>query len=194
MLRGGLRDPLVGRDVLYGLISGAAVAFAIKLAAWLGGTYYLIAPIYDPVTPNVPTAFPVALIAFSVLRTAGTFAALLLLGIILRREWLAWIALALIMTKIGVQPLVSMDPDSVFTWAGSLTVAAGLVYTAVRYGWVASLVGYFTASIVSILPLTLVPEAWYAGSTIFTVLLLVAMVLYGLVVSVGGDRLLPDAT
>jgi serine/threonine-protein kinase len=192
LLSGGFRDPLVGRDVLYGLISGVAVALIIKSAAWAGGNYYLIAPVYDPMTPNVSPGLAISLVAFSVVRTAGTFVVLLLLGVALRREWLAWIVLVLIITVIGMQPLVSMSRSSPFAWAGLLGMAALLVFTAVRFGWVASLVGYFTASLLNIMPLTFSPDPWYADSNAFVAALLLMLTAYGVKVSAGGGSPLRD--
>ncbi|MFO0806892.1 MAG: serine/threonine-protein kinase [Gemmataceae bacterium] len=188
LLSGGYRNPLVGRDVLYGLISGVVVAAVIKSAAWAGGTYYLVAPVYDPMTPNVPPGLAISLVAYSVVRTAGTFVVLLLLGAALRREWLAWVVLTLVIMVIGVQPLVSMSRNSPFTWAGSLGVAVVLVFTAVWFGWVASLVGYFTASVLNIIPLTFSPDPWYSGVNAFAATLLVALTAYGVRVSTGGGK------
>ena len=191
-LSGRLLDPLVGRDVLLGVVAGVCFAFPLKLVAPLLGTYYLPAPVYEPLTPNTPPGLVAVLIGVALLRTAGTFVLFLLFGLLFRREWAAVIVvIALVAFGVRLQ-LPTLPANAPLTLLGAVAVAALTVLTAVRFGWLAVLVGVFTASLLNIMPLTFTPHAWYADATVTAVVVLLALTVCGFFVSLGGQRLLPD--
>ncbi len=192
VLNGRLRDPLVGRDVLVGLIVGACAAFPLKLIAAALGTYYLLSPVYEPLTPNVPPGIILVLVGVALLRAAGTFVLLLLFGLLFRRESLALVIVIAVTAVSAAQPVATLHQKSVLVWIGSVTVVGLFALTAVRYGWVATLIASFTTSMLNIMPLTFTPHAWYAGTTLTAALVLVALAVYGFFVSLGDQRLFPD--
>jgi hypothetical protein len=192
MLGGRLLDPLVGRDVLIGTAVGAGTALLLKVMAAVLDRYYLVSPVYEPLTPNVPFGFTFYLVTYALARTTATFVLLLLLGLLLRREWLVLAVLVLVMTYNGVSGLVTFPQRSWVTWAGMALISGLLALTAIRFGWLALLVAVFCASVLSIWPLTLTPHAWYTAATLTAAAVLVALAAYGCYVSLGGQRLLPD--
>ncbi len=192
VLSGRLRDPLVGRDVLVGLLAGVCAALPVKAVAPLLGTYYLASPVYEPLTPNMPPGFAFGLFAVTLARTAGTFIVLLLLGLIFRRERLAAVALVVVLTFNGVQSQVTYSLQSWVPWVGFGVVTSLVVVVALRFGWLATLVGLFTASVINIMPLTVAPHAWYAGTTVASAGVLVALALYGFFVSLGDQRVFTE--
>lgn len=182
-------DPLVGQHVLIGLIAGVCMALPAKLAAPAFGTYYLLAPVYEPLTPNVPPGLLFALVTFALIRTTGAFVVLLLLGWLFRKEWIALVLLVILLTAGSVQSLATFSDKSPLTWGVMIVVSGMVAVTMRKYGWTPVLVALFVSSVLNIMPLTLTPQAWYTTSTLTTAAVLVALALYGFFVSLGKQRL-----
>ncbi len=77
------------------------------------------------------------------------------------------------------------------SWAAFGAIAAINVAVAVRFGWLAALVAMFAGGVINIMPLTFAPHDWYARANAAAAAALVGLAGYGLVVSVGRQRLLP---
>lgn len=83
------------------------------------------------------------------------------------------------------------------TWSFSMITAAVITFVLMRFGLL-SLVTLFVASYFTYsLPMTTNISAWYGTSTIFAVVIVVALASYGFYVSLGGQRvfrggMLPD--
>jgi hypothetical protein len=191
-LSGRLRDPLVGRDVLVGVLAGVCFAIPMKVVAPLLGTYYLLTPVYEPLTPNTPLGLLPTLGSMALLRTAGTFVLLLLIGLLFRREWVAVVAVIALVAFAHRLQLPTMPENSPITWLGAVASGALVVLTAVRFGWLAVLVGVFTYSTLNIIPLTFTPHAWYTEATVTAAVTLLALAAYGFFVSLGGQKLWPE--
>ncbi len=191
-LSGRLLDPLVGRDVLLGVLAGVCFAIPMKVVAPLLGTYFLPAPVYEPLTPNVSPGLVVVLASMALLRTAGTFVLLLLSGLLFRREWAAVIVVVPLTAFGFLLQLPTVPANAPLTWLGAAAYAGLVVLTAVRFGWLAVLVGVFTASLLNNMPLTFTPHEWYAGATVTVVVTLLALAAYGFFVSLGKQRWWPE--
>lgn len=192
VLRGKLLDPLVGRDVLVGVLAGTCAVVPLRLAAALQGTFYLPTLAYEPFTPNVPSGLLIGLAGFAILRAAGMFVLLLLFGLFVRREWLAAMAVTLVLGYSARQNLPTMPPDTPLTWLGALAFMGLMACVAIRFGWLALLACSFVASVLNVMPLTFAPHAWYSSTTVATFAALVGLAGFGFFVSLGGQRLLPD--
>ncbi len=191
-LSGRLRDPLVGRDLLLGVLAGVCFAVPMKVVAPLLGTHYLLAPVYEPLTPNTPPGLVATLVSMALLRTAGTFVLLLLFGLLFRREWAA-VVVVIALVAFGTRlQLPTMPENAPLTWVGAVAFAALVVLTAVRFGWLAVLVGVLTSSLLNIMPLTFTPHDWYFTANATAAVVLVALAVYGFFVSLGGQRLWPE--
>lgn len=192
LLAGRPADPLVGRDVLLGVAVGTVAAVPVKLASAALGTYYLISPLYSPLSPDVSPGFFLSVLSVSLLRTATVFVLLLLFGVLLRRDWAAVAAIALLAVPATLEPQATLPRDSLVTWAAIAAGGAVLTAAAVRFGWLAALASMFTSTVLHLTPLTLTPQAWYAGTTAATAAVLVGLAGFGFVVSLGGQRFIPD--
>ncbi|WP_145243920.1 serine/threonine-protein kinase [Urbifossiella limnaea] len=192
LLAGRPADPLVGRDVLLGVVVGTVAAVPPKLAAAALGTYYLISPLYSPLPPDVSPGFFLSVLSVALIRTATVFVLLLLFGVLLRRDWAAVAAIALLAVPATLEPQATLPRESPVTLAAIAAGAAVLTAAAVRFGWLAALASMFTSTVLHIAPLTLTPQGWYAGTTVATAVVLVGLAVYGFVVSLGGQRIIPD--
>jgi len=200
LLAGDFRDPLIGRDILVGAAFGVAIMLVGRLwtltPGWLG----------HPQAPSV--ARPYTLL--SVREMVGEFFftgvtlmvflgvsclfLLLLLHIIFRRkEWLAigvaWLLLTVTSAVTGRSFLIGVIYGAIF--------AALLIGVATRFGLLAVTTTLFFISFLGSCPMTTDFGVWYAPSTIFALVVTVALVAYAFYIALAGQRvfkgkLLPD--
>ncbi len=200
MLDGRFRDPLVGRDLLIGALYGVALAF--------GPALYHLVPKWMGLAPPRPDVLGWSFLEMAALRgmretiyallyfqwqavIASLLAVvgLLLLRLIMRRNWLA-VAAAFVLMTILVNPA-----------AGNLFVdlavgAAGVglwLLVLFRFGLLSVTVGTATASLLLGLPMIFDFSHWYAGRSLFAVGIVVGLAVYGFFVSLGGRSLFGDA-
>ncbi len=190
LLAGDFRDPLVGRDILFGAVIGAGILVVHQLAhvgpRLLGQASNLF---LNPGSVRIGGDLFFVRIAGHL--SAGLFQPfialflLLLFMLILRRERLAlltlWLLLAVLTTLI-TQVSPTMIPLT--------SLAAFLVvFTLKRYGVLALISAMFVSHLSVFYPITTELTAWYA--TDFTISLVICFVLaaYGFYASLGGEKL-----
>ncbi len=199
LLAGGLRDPLVGRDILIGAVFGLGMILcnfflAILVPQWLG---------YPPTIPwwDFPATQLLGLRSFAHGITNQIFAALfqsfiflfvlLLLYIILRRERVAAFALWLIMA-VALSLTHRTAAGVPFALVGALLVILVLY----RYGLLALISAIFFLHLVIFYPITSDLSAWYAADFVLALIICLALVGFGFYTSLAGQPLfrgaLPD--
>jgi serine/threonine-protein kinase len=189
LLSGGLRDPLVGRDVLVGILfgigltlldqlgdlvrlwRGAAPAWGARFDAWLGGRYL------------IATGFLSGLIG-AIVFTLSVFFLIFLLRVVTRRQWLA--ASIFVLFWVVLNGLGSRSPIIAVVFAG-LTFAA-VVIILLRFGLVALACSIFVGFLFPLVPITTDFSAWYASTTLFTLLAVLALAVYAFHTSLGGQK------
>ena len=191
LLAGDFRDPLVGRDILFGAVIGAAMMFVI-IVSHLSPLSLGQAPglFLNPGNVLLGNMF---FARFSGQVTAGLFQAfiavflLLIFVVILRRERFAVVALWLLMTVIFTLVSEGTWLTIPFTalWA-FLTVLA-----LVRFGLLALVAVVFFSHLVVFYPVTTEFTAWYAIDFTIALVIAIALAAYGFYVSLGGQKLLP---
>jgi predicted Ser/Thr protein kinase len=187
----GVRDPLVGRDLLY------AVAFASLVALAVLGSLGVQPGFVEPQTPQLEALSGLRYILGDVLASVGAFVDALLiffvlfvLRVILPKEW---IALAAFLVTIAA--LTASYP--VNSWTAFLFPVANAAVWAVvllRFGLLTAMVGDAVVQILLVIPRTLDHNAWYLGLTIAPLMLIALLAVFGFRVALGGRRLiqLPD--
>ncbi len=186
LISGQLRDPLVGRDILFGVTLGVVWILIFKLSSiplarmgaapplssaafLLGGRYAL-----SQWLMQIPA---------SIMITLQFFFLALGLRVILRRDWIASIAFVAI--YITARALQSTHPSvDIPTF---LLVYAVLVLIIFRFGLVPLAVAAFTVDMLANVPFTLDFSAWYAGTAIMALLSVVVLAGWGFYHSLGGD-------
>jgi hypothetical protein len=187
LLSGRLRDPLVGRDILFGILAGCLVA----LVAFIQNSVPAFAnvPALTPIPPRSETLGNLSQLVFVLLDLVGnaifpigTVTLLVLLSVLLRRRWLAIAVSGLAWTLIylGLSENLQVDLPA------ALLVGALLVFVAARFGILALYATFFTVGIVIALPLTLDFSQWYAGRSLFILLIIVGLAFGGFWVALGG--------
>ncbi|MBD0370988.1 MAG: protein kinase [Pyrinomonadaceae bacterium] len=190
-LAGDFRDPLVGRDLLIGGLLGLGLVLTFYLwnltPGWLGR------PPYQPsgIDTDALLGFRRFISQFSnniltgLLQSLGFMFLLLLLYIVLRKEWLAvgagWLFLAVALFFFGY--------DYAVDWFFAGLSAAIILTALVRFGLLTTSFLFFFTNTVWFLPITSDFSTWYAWSTFFILFTLMAVAVYGFIISLGGQKL-----
>jgi hypothetical protein len=188
---GRVRDPLVGRDVLFGVGLGVfwctlAVVEALVLrtlgaAPGLGTTDYLLG------ARGTATALLYQIPA-SIHSTLTFFFLIFLLRVILRKQWLAAAGFTLIFTA-----LKTLGADHPFVDAPlMIAIYAVAAIVVVRFGLIALASGIFTADLLANVPVTTDFSAWYAGATLVPLLAVAALAVWGFYTALAGRPLLKE--
>jgi len=188
LVMGRLRDPLVGRDVLFGVMLGIVLVLIFRVgrvlemnkgaAPELNSTDYLIGGrhVLGAWLFHIPGAIQGTLLFFFLL---------FVLRVLLRKEWLAAIMFVAIWTT-----LKTLGSDYPWiegpAWTLIYAVAALVVF---RAGFVALAVGLFVTDMLLNVPLTLDFSAWYASTTLLPLLIVAALAVWGFYNALAGQKL-----
>ncbi len=190
LLEGRLRDPLVGRDALVGMLAGLAVTLVFPLArstpAWLGQP--LLAPAYNATLATLSAPWHMAYAFFlnpviAMIHSLTALFFLYLLHALVKRAWVAGILLLLVWI-----PLASAGArrDLLVVFLAIVIFGATWVALLVRFGQLSSTAFLFTVYTLLRTPLTLDWSAWYAGRSFAVLGLFAALLLAGFHTSLGG--------
>jgi serine/threonine-protein kinase len=190
LLAGRWRDPLVGRDVLVGAATGTLMVLLGYALVFL--ITFLGRPPDDPVSIYHPklTAGPVYVLATiyvgAVVPTLGGFFLFFLFFLITRREWLAVFAYAL--TWVIPASLIPSESQD-FVALYSLSVSALLIFLYLRFGLLSVAAASIAGDLSNYAPVTFNFRAWYGGSSLVYLAVILGVVFYGFIVSSGGQWL-----
>ncbi|MGA8233920.1 MAG: hypothetical protein WB795_20760, partial [Candidatus Acidiferrales bacterium] len=189
MIDGRWRDPLVGRDLLFGVLLGVLWS-AIFMLGYFGRTRagaFNQFPVTDYLRGFAPTISTcLGNVINSVFGTMIFFFALVLLRALLKNRWLAAAAFVLLFTAPRALGS-SIWPTQIVIWGSIYGIAA---ISVVRFGFVVLAVGSFTANLLLNLPYPLDPGRWYAVDVYFVVAGLLAIAVWGFYNSLGRETVL----
>jgi hypothetical protein len=188
LIAGQFRDPLVGRDVLIGIVLAVVLNVLSKIPH--------LVPLWTGKTPDAPNR-GLDLIQFNGLKIVfadfmlnftifvfiafAVFFLFFLVRLIVRREWLAAVIVTLL---FSVQNLFGHHPVLGFT-AGVVSMA--LVFLVlIRFGFLPLVVGMTLDNVLEAFPLTAHLSAWYAEPTIFVFAVLIAVAIFSFYTSLSG--------
>ena len=189
MLIGQFRDPLVGSDILYGVVVGLGVVLIYEIrqipmmragvppgfyseSFLMGGRFALGAWVL-----HVPLAIQSTLVVFFLL---------FIFRVVVRKEWLAAILFVALWTTLKV---ISNDHPMIDAPAQVLIYSL-LVFVVFRFGLVALAMAMVVADVLLNAPLTLDFSAWYASTGVFLLLSVAAIAVWGFYNALGGQKLL----
>jgi predicted Ser/Thr protein kinase len=189
LLTGKVRDPLVGRDVLWGVLLGVVWSLVIGVG--------LLLLKREGAPPETPTAVLLMggrqVLGFSLKQAVGCIVAtlqfffvLFLLRVLVRNRWLAG---AIFVTIFAAQNTMQSDHRMIMVWVWIIvfTIAA---FAATRFGLITLAVAIFTANELFNVPLTPDLSAWYAPGAWAILISYVAIAAWGFHTALGGQRLL----
>ena len=193
LLDGRFRDALIGRDLLGGVLAGAIVGLSVHVANALPCWFNL--PGETPIPFNTVALGPAqnVLGAFLGNMIGGMFPAftvtfvLFLMRALLRKYWLSVIATGILVF------LVNLGGENFFLELPFVTLmTVTMMFILLRLGMVALGIMIFVMALVNGWPITRDLSTWYATHSIFLIVVLLAMLFYGLRVATGNKPLLAE--
>lgn len=185
---GRVRDALVGRDVLWGVMLG--ILWSVMICVnWLllkrtGATPQLFNASFM-MGGRQALGLWLANVVTCISATLQFFFLLFLLKVILRNIWLAAAVFVAIFTATHTLP--SDHPlIVVWTWIVVYAIAA---FAVTRFGLITLAVAIFTADVVLDVPFTLDFSRWYATTAMAVLLSFLAIAAWGFHTSLGGQKL-----
>jgi len=193
LLSGRFRDPIVGRDLLVGILSGTFLSLGMHLSnalpCWFNvpgqtaipGNQLALGSAQDVLSVLLGTLAGSIFPAFSI-----TFA-LFLAKVLLRNYWLAAVATGILMLLInlGAENVALELPFAILT-------TLVMMFVLLRLGTLAMAVAFFTTSLVNNFPITLDLSRWYAPHSLFMFGVLLVMLFYGVRLATGNKPLLAE--
>jgi len=188
LLAGQARDPLVGRDIVLGVLLGVVWVAIFKVNTLvtmkLGDAPALLSSGYL-VSARAGLGMWISQLPLSIIATLEFFFLFLVFKLLLKRDWLATSAFVLIFTAVKT---LGQDHMAVAAVTAVLVylILALIVY---RFGLVPLACAIFTVDMLANVPFTGDISAWYFGTTMFALLSVVALALWGFYHSLGGQPL-----
>lgn len=187
-LAGKVRDPLVGRDVLLGILLGMVWIFVFYLGYLfdirLGERPMLSSTqVLDGARPAFSMWF--GHILGGLLGVLMFFFVLVFLRVLLRN---AWLSAALFVVIFTVPKVLASNHKLIDApvWAIIYLIAA---FAVVRFGLIALATATFTANVLLNIPFTLDSSDWYMPVSVLMVLSFVALALWGFYTALAGQRI-----
>jgi hypothetical protein len=188
LLTGGVRDPLVGRDILFGVLLGVVWIVVLKInhlvLLKVGAAPDLLSTDYLVGMRRALGAW-LSQIPGSIIGTLQFFFLFLGLKLALKRDWLATMAFVAIFAtakSLGSDHLIVDATTSIVVYL----ILALIVY---RFGLVPLACAIFTVDMLINVPFTGDFSAWYFGMSTFALLSVVALAVWGFYHSLGSEPL-----
>jgi serine/threonine-protein kinase len=186
LVSGQLRDPLAGRDILFGVMLGVVWILIFQLrnipimrlggVPPLGNTEYFLGA-------RIALGAWLRQMANSILGTLEFFFLLLGLKFLLRRDWLAAIAFVAIFSV----PRGLTDSHPTIELPFLILVYSIAVLIVLRFGLIPLAIAMFTVDMALSLPLSGDVSAWYMGNSLAALLSIVVIAAWGFYHSLGGQ-------
>jgi hypothetical protein len=186
VLAGRWRDPLVGRDVLYGAVVGVLFCDLYGLVYHLEARLGAAPPVANT---DYLGSFKLALgaglvhVPGSITSTLLLFLILFLLRVTLRKSWLAAAGFVLLFTALKS---ASSNYPAV-EWPMQAILYTALAAAALRFGLVALTITLFIADLALNIPVTLNPSAWYFTNATLPLAAIAALAIWGFYTALAGQ-------
>jgi serine/threonine-protein kinase len=195
LLAGRWRDPLVASHVLLGGLAGVALVL-LRQGETLAGASLGLPLFFSDAVPMLKLAGNDRPLAAVLLQLPDTLLsgllgllALVLLHWLLRRGWLAGLALTALVTP----GMVDWQRASLLTWMAQGLDVGLVVLALTRWGLLAALAALLFSNVLTCLPITRHLGAWYASGTLTVLAVLAALAITSWTCSrAGADRVPPS--
>ncbi len=188
LLSGSVRDPLVGRDILFGVILGVVWILVFQIRS--------IPMMHMGASPGLTSTDALmggrqAMGAWlqqwpqSIQTTLVFFFVLFGLKVLLRKEWIA----AIVFVAIFAVPRALTSSYMTVEMPAQILVYAIAVLIVLRFGLVPLACAVFTINLMANVPLSADFSAWYMSTSILAVLSVVILAGWGFYHSLGGEPL-----
>jgi tRNA A-37 threonylcarbamoyl transferase component Bud32 len=189
LMSGRFRDPLVGRDILIGGIVGAITVVPVFIFRAFPAWMFLPGEWSAHIELNSLLGFPqqigtvLYIIGLTAFYGVGWMIAMVFCHAVFRKTWLV----AVVFTFFGTVTLLVGS-------SGDLTtqILSGCFYSGVfaglllLYGFLPAAISFFVYNILARMPLRLDIPGWSSRGSVLTLIVVVALILYGFYTSFGG--------
>jgi hypothetical protein len=182
ILTGRIRDPVVGRDVLFGAALGVAWVLLLRgVDLWTGRHGFASFPGAIELLEGLRSTSGLVLekVPYALRNVLFYFFLLFLLRVLLRSQWAAVLAFGGLFALLGA----AGEDGWIGALMGFLYFATG-AFAVLRWGLVSYAVGVFVSEMLINLPATLDTSAWYFGNMILLVAITVGLAAWALYTSV----------
>jgi hypothetical protein len=189
LLAGYGRDPMVGRDLLIGCLLGLGISLAfaaeVLAAGWMGTwpRLRLIQPATLLGLPGVARQLSLDL-TLAASESLSFVVAFLLLQMLFRRE--RWAVGVLAVIYLAGFTATSSSPSLWVALLFAVVKTSVHLFVWLRFGLLADLVARLVFMLVLYYPMSLDLSAWYSGATLFVLVAVTGMAVYGFVTSTVG--------
>jgi len=187
LLAGSFRDPLVGGQVLIGVVLGMAFTVLYFAGSRFSQRHGRLVELHALLDARHLTAQFLQMMVQPILLALGTYFLFFLFRALFRREWLAaaaFVALFSAPSAFGSAALVNTTVAAVH--------CALMIVILVRFGLLPLTVGMFVYNLLSNFPMTTDFSTWYASSTIFALAAVLALTAYAFHTALAGRRLFKE--
>ncbi|MGC1417879.1 MAG: serine/threonine-protein kinase [Candidatus Acidiferrum sp.] len=194
LLAGQFRDPLVGRDLLIGVVYGVLLVLYEISDNFILPLFGKFPPIPGPVVGEslLGVRLAVGLLLFYVLYfvfySLAVFFVLSLLRLILRKDALAFVVLVL----LGALASGSGEYRA-FDFAALGLIYVSFLFVLKRFGLFVLIVGLVVQNVLLVLPTTARLSQWYAAPALVGLIAIAALAFYGFQVARSGKPLYGDS-
>jgi serine/threonine-protein kinase len=191
LLAGNLRDPLVGRDILYGTLMGLAWVLVFYV-----GYLFDIRVGERPLLPTTELLEGVRAVLSSwlgnivgaILGVLIFFFVLVFLRVMVRNQWLA----AGIFVILFATPKILASSHRLIDTPVWLVIYLIAAFAVVRFGLIVLATATFTANVLLNVPFSLDFSIGYASAALCVVLSFVALAIWGFYTALAGQKLLKE--
>ena len=188
LLHGRWRDPLVGKDVLFGIIEGLVISLILYTYGMIlfrlgdppmwGDLSFLLSTreVAGNYLVRVLWEFQGALIFFFVL---------FLVRVLLRKPWLSavvFVGIWVFYKSLGGEHLAILIPTLALMYGTA-------AFVMVRFGLIALVSGFFVTDLLFGLPMTSDSSSWFFGAVVFAYAEVLALALWAFHTSLGAQKL-----
>jgi len=190
LLAGGFRDPLVGRDVLFGcllsLVGICVVRFAWFVPGWLGRppAQPYGGPTWELLGARAITSTLAGNLYQTIIASLASLALLFLFRTLLRKDWAAAAGFVLFFGLVA--SVGTGSGDFAVILVPRLILFSLTVFLVIRFGVLALVASNVFNVFVGGFPLTTQMSAWYADTSLAGILLMAALAFYAFHTSLGG--------
>jgi serine/threonine-protein kinase len=190
---GGLRDPLVGRDV----VLGVTVGVLLGLIQVFGSLCYrpigipavrASAALVTLTSGRFAAAEFLFLIVDALFRSLGILFLIFLCRTLFRKQWLA----AGVVTVVLADILAANAAYPLIEWPVSLLFFGVMVFALMRYGLLVLTVAMFVVLLFVSFPISSDFGGWYFGTGAFVLLAILALSIYGVRMALAGQPLFKE--
>lgn len=191
LIAGGVRDPLVGRDILIGVmlgvIWGCIFAGGVLLEMKDGGPHYATL-LHSIVSPRYTFASLLNQIPNSFVQLFVTFLLLFVVRLVLRREWLAAIAFLGLYTSLQIAGSSTPILDAIL----GLAIASTVYIAMTRFGFVTFVTSLYVFTLMVVMPVTIDFSVWYSNASALVMVVVIGLAAYGMHTALAGRSIIQD--